>query len=94
MIGINSYPGCPLSGCLNDISDAAEELVKGFGFKSASIRLLADKRATAKAWLDGLRWLVKDAKAGDRLLLWYSGHGAQVADPRHHVAHLRRRGEH
>lgn len=79
-VGVNSYPGCPLSGCLNDMSDAAEEMLKDFGFKSNEIRLLVEKRATAKAILERLKWLVKDAKPGDRLLFWYSGHGAQVAD--------------
>jgi len=80
IVAINSYPGAPLSGCLNDAQDAAEELVSAFGFKSAAIRLLVEKRATAKAILERLRWLARDAKPGDRLLFWYSGHGAQVAD--------------
>lgn len=80
LVGINAYPGAPLAGCLNDIQDMAATLVSDYGFKSSSIRMLVDKRATTAAILTRLKWLVAGAKAGDRLVFHYSGHGAQVAD--------------
>ena len=77
-VGINKYDGAPLSGCVNDVSDMAEFLVDHAGFNPDSVRLLTDKRATTAAILERLKWLVTGAKAGDRLVFHYSGHGAQV----------------
>ena len=79
LVGINKYPGSPLSGCVNDVTDMAEFLVDRCGFKSSDIRMIVDGRATTKAISTRLAWLVRGAKAGDRLLFHYSGHGAQVA---------------
>jgi uncharacterized caspase-like protein len=79
LVGINKYPGSPLCGCVNDVTDMAEFLVDRCGFKSSEIRLLVDGRATTKAIQTRLAWLIRGAKAGDRLLFHYSGHGAQVA---------------
>ena len=42
--------------------------------------MLTDGRATRKAIIKRLEWLVKDAKAGDRLLFHFSGHGSQIRD--------------
>ncbi|MDD5569934.1 MAG: caspase family protein [Bacteroidales bacterium] len=79
LIGINKYPGAPLSGCVNDITDMANFLVKNCKFKMQEIRLLTDTRATTKEILARLKWLVTGLKKGDRVLFHYSGHGAQVA---------------
>jgi hypothetical protein len=79
LVGINRYPGCPLSGCINDVTDMAHALVDKFKFASSSITLLADERATTQRILGALNKLVHGAQAGDRLLFHYSGHGAQVA---------------
>jgi uncharacterized caspase-like protein len=79
LVGINAYPGAPLSGCVNDVSDMAHFLVDRCGFQSRDVRLLVDARATKTAIMERLQWLVRDVKAGDRLLFHYSGHGAQVA---------------
>jgi len=82
LIGINHYriPGADLQGCLNDITNIRDILLKHFGFEVKDIRMLADGRATRKAILDRLNWLVKGAEAGDRLLLHFSGHGSQIRD--------------
>lgn len=79
LVGINTYPGCPLAGCVNDVTDMANFLVEKCGFKRDGIRLLVDNRATTTAILDRLHWLVSGLKRGDRVLFHYSGHGAQVA---------------
>jgi len=78
LVGINAYPDAPLSGCVNDVSDMAEFLVEHRDFDPEGIRMLTDKRATTKAILERLQWLVKGAKAGDRLVYHYSGHGVQI----------------
>jgi len=77
LVGINAYPGQPLHGCVNDVTDMANFLVAACGFKSAQIRLLVDRRATKAAIAQRLKWLVAGAKKGDRLLFHYSGHGTQ-----------------
>ena len=79
LVGINKYPGCPLSGCINDVTDMANFLVDKFKLASSSITLLTDERATTAGILDALNKLVQGAQAGDRVLFHYSGHGAQVA---------------
>jgi metacaspase-1 len=78
LIGITKYPTAPLSGCINDISAMADFLVDNNIFKEKEIRLLADSRAKTHAIKDRLEWLVKDAKKGDKLFFYYSGHGAQM----------------
>jgi len=80
LVGINAYPGAPLAGCVNDVTDMAAYLTKEAKFDPAGIRLLVDARATKAEIETRLKWLVKDAKPGDRLVFHYSGHGTQVAD--------------
>jgi hypothetical protein len=77
LVGINAYPGQPLHGCVNDVTDMADYLVHAQGFQTGDIRLLVDTRATAQGIRDRLQWLITGAKAGDTLYFHYSGHGAQ-----------------
>jgi metacaspase-1 len=49
-------------------------------YKSDQIRLLTDDKATRKAILAGLQWLVDGSHAGDKVLFYFSGHGAQQPD--------------
>jgi hypothetical protein len=79
LVGINKYPGSPLAGCVNDVVDMADWLVKFRNFDPKSVRLLIDGRATTSAIRTRLHWLVEGLKPGDRILFHYSGHGAQVA---------------
>ena len=78
LVGINTYPDAPLSGCVNDVVDMANLVTKKCGFDPANVRILTDARATTQAIRERLRWLVSGLKAGDRVLFHYSGHGAQV----------------
>jgi hypothetical protein len=77
LVGINAYPGNELNGCVNDVTDMAEFLVSHCDFDESDIRLVTDARATTAAILERLKWLMTGAKAGDRLMFHYSGHGAQ-----------------
>ncbi len=82
LVGVNKYrlPGADLQGCVNDVTNVRDVLLKYFGFAVKEIRVLVDTRATKKAILDRLNWLVKDAKPGDRLVFHFSGHGSQIRD--------------
>ena len=82
LVGINDYPGSQndLQGCVNDITNVYDILVKYFEFSPSNIRMLADRRATKKAMLEGLESLISRAGVGDVLVFHYSGHGSQVAD--------------
>jgi len=77
LVGINTYPGCPLSGCVNDITDMANFLISNCGFKSDEVRLITDGRATTDAILERLNWLVNGVNPNDRIFFHDSGHGAQ-----------------
>ena len=82
LVGINKYrmPGSDLQGCVNDVTNIRDILIKYLGFNVEEIRVLVDARATKKGIMDRLEWLVRDAKAGDRLLFHFSGHGSQIRD--------------
>lgn len=82
LVGVNKYqlPGADLQGCVNDVTNVRDILLKYYGFSVKQIRVLVDTRATKAAILKRLEWLVKGAKAGDRLLFHFSGHGSQIRD--------------
>lgn len=82
LVGINKYriPGADLNGCVNDVTNVRDVLLKHFGFTVKEIRAVVDERATKEGIIRRLRWLVKDAKPGDRLLFHFSGHGSQIRD--------------
>ncbi len=82
VVGINDYPGSQndLQGCINDSTNIYDVLVKYYGFFPVDITLLANRRATRNAILEGLKKLVGGASAGDTLVFHYSGHGSQVRD--------------
>jgi hypothetical protein len=82
LVGINDYPGTQndLQGCVNDITNLYDVLVKYFGFASTDIVMLSDRRATKQAILEGLKGLIAKSGAGDSVVFHYSGHGSQVRD--------------
>lgn len=82
LVGINKYKisGADLQGCVNDVTNMRDILLKHLGFTTKEIRVLVDERATKKNIMERLKWLVSGAKAGDGLLFHYSGHGSQVVD--------------
>lgn len=82
LVGINKYriPGADLNGCVNDVTNVRDVLLKYFGFSVEDIRVLVDERATKKNIIERLKWLVDKVKDGDKLLFHYSGHGSQIRD--------------
>ncbi|MFH0844356.1 MAG: caspase family protein [Pseudomonadota bacterium] len=82
LVGINKYriPGSDLQGCVNDVTNVRDILLKYFGFGVKDIRMVIDERATRDGIMRRLEWLLREAKAGDRLLFHFSGHGSQIRD--------------
>jgi len=82
LVGINKYkiPGADLNGCVNDVTNVRDILLKYFSFSVKEIRLVVDERATKKGIMKRLNWLAKNAKPGDRVLFHFSGHGSQIRD--------------
>lgn len=81
LVGINKYPGAPLSGCINDINDMAAVLKTKYGFADKEINIMTDGDATTKNILDNLQWLLANTNKGDIRFFHYSGHGAEYAGP-------------
>jgi len=50
-------------------------------------RVLTDENATRDGILDGFRALIRDTDLGDPVLLYYSGHGGRIGNPRHRPDH-------
>ena len=75
-IGIDQYSIRPLAGCVNDARQWASLL----GRQRFEVSLLLDRQATQSGIADALRAMVTSARAGDILVVQYSGHGTQVED--------------
>lgn len=86
LIGINDYPNPAdrLEGCLNDVF-MMSSLLQESKFNADDIRVVFNDRATTAGIKDRLHWLLDDAKAGDRRVLFYSGHGAQIPNTNAHA---------
>ena len=82
LVGVNKYrmAGADLQGCVNDVTNIRDVLLKYSGFSVREIRVLVDARATKAAIMKRLAWLVKGAAAGDRMVFHFSGHGSQIRD--------------
>ena len=88
-IGINYFgQKGELRGCINDVKNIMGFL-KSSGYEMDETMVLTDDPAhksnpecmpTRENILKGFRWLRKDAKSGDSLILHYSGHGGSVKD--------------
>jgi hypothetical protein len=83
LIGIN-YSGTnnQLNGCIQDIYNMRDILVKIYSYPQENIRILSDKDIppTRKNIEDNISWLVSNNKAGNSLYFHYSGHGAYIKD--------------
>lgn len=78
--GINDYPGTDsdLKGCVNDVNELKSVLTSKFGVKDSNVKTYLDAQVNKEAFLAGMQWVVDAAKAGDQVLIQYSGHGGQL----------------
>ncbi|WP_233858205.1 caspase family protein [Paraburkholderia sp. HD33-4] len=81
LVGINAYPfPNVLHGCLDDVSDISKELQSQYQFSPTEIITITDAEATASKIKASLSAAVAKLKSGDKFILWYSGHGAQLTE--------------
>ncbi|WP_372717949.1 caspase family protein [Novipirellula sp.] len=79
--GINDYKTIgDLRGCINDTLSLKRLLIDEFQFDADQIRVRTDAEVTKSELNKGWKWLLKDAKPGDRLVFHFSGHGSYTAD--------------
>jgi hypothetical protein len=75
-IGIDRYAQSPLSGCVADARLWASTLAQ-LGYRT---ELMLDGAATSTAILERIRTLVTNARAGEHIIVQFSGHGTQFED--------------
>ena len=77
-MGINNYPNPAnrLAGCINDAYDWGSYLDS----KDFSIQTLLDDKANSKNFQEIAGNYISEAKAGDYIVITYSGHGSSVID--------------
>lgn len=78
--GVNLYGnGNNLRGCVNDVMDMRERLVEKYKFQPDNIRMLTDYRATTKAELEHLDWLIACCSSTEQDYLFFdnSSHGTR-----------------
>jgi len=82
LIGINTYENVnPLKAAVKDVRLMRRVAREVWGFRSEQVKVLTDHQATAGNIKDALLdWLTLGTGPGDRVLLYYSGHGVCVPD--------------
>ena len=79
LVGIAEYadPSYALAGPVNDVFLVSQTLQE-MGVDADAIRVVLNERATAAGIRERLAWLLADARDGDIMFFYFSGHGAQV----------------
>ena len=84
LIGINKYHDTrvpSLKGAANDLEAFRTMLVQQLNFKESEILTLDNEKATHDGILNAIDdWLVKGSSPGNRVVIYYSGHGEQTDD--------------
>lgn len=87
VIGISDYihlddvEGGDLPGAEHDARRVRDVLVMRSGFPEENVRMVVNGDATKAAIQEGITgWLVENARPGDNVVIWYSGHGSQMWD--------------
>ena len=83
LIGIDAYHHDPhigpLSGAVNDARNMHGFVIDHLHYPPDAVRLLLDAEATRQGMVTAIEdWLIRGTQAGDRVLLFFAGHGAQV----------------
>lgn len=85
LIGIGTYKYdeeiSSLKGPKNDVARLKKVLFTQYGF--SNIITLINEQATKKAILENIEKLGNDSRQGDKLLIYYSGHGTGQKDTSH-----------
>jgi len=84
LIGVGQYAmsEANLPGIDVDIQ-RMREAVKQLGFKESGVKVLLDREATLDAIVRAIEgWLIAGTRPEDRAMIYFSGHGSRIADPR------------
>ncbi|MEM1129019.1 MAG: caspase family protein [Pseudomonadota bacterium] len=82
LIGISDYAHVePLDGPINDVAIMRDLAVSTLGFTPDQVKVLGPAETTRAGVLGALNtWIIDGTQPGDRVLLYYSGHGTQIDD--------------
>lgn len=85
LVGINytNTKENELFGCINDILNMNEFLIKYCNYLPENIRILTDKTSilpTKDNIIKNIEWLTSDVNENDTLIFQYSGHGDYIKD--------------
>lgn len=77
----NNYTGqqCALNGCINDVNNIQNMLITNYGYKKINITM--QQECNKQNTLIAISNLLNNAKKGDTLFFYYSGHGVQLPNP-------------
>lgn len=79
-IGINEYHHClPLFNAVQDANTLIKVLIERYQFQSACVYKLLNHQATTRNIFQQFDELIDQVKADDRLIIYFSGHGAYKA---------------
>lgn len=67
-----------LRGAVNDATSMRDLFIAKYGVKPENAKLITNKDANEKGFIDGLKWILGKLKPGDQMLFTYSGHGGQI----------------
>ncbi len=82
LIGIGRYQDRVLEGPPFDVAALAEVLKNRYGYAAEHIRTLVNEQAKKQRILSEFERLSRRTRPGDRILIYYSGHGTSRRDDR------------
>ena len=80
LIGIGQYQTRVLEGPPHDVAALKTVLASRYDFNTANIRTLVDQEANRKRILSELDQLIHRSRSGDRIFIYFSGHGTSRRD--------------
>ena len=84
LVGVSHYPKLPpnsqLHGPVHDLAALRDVLQRRWGFAASDIRVLVNADASLAAILRELAALQDRSRAGDEILIYFSGHGTSALD--------------
>jgi len=82
VVGIADYEGSQydLWHPDEDAKEMASALIDNYGFASGNVKLLLNRKATYRAIVSAIDWLIRNEDAESTVVIFFSGHGFRVVD--------------
>lgn len=82
VVGIADYEGSEydLWHTDEDAKEMARALIENYGFDSGNIKLLLNRKATYRAIVSAIDWLIQNEDAESTVVFFFSGHGFRAVD--------------